>query len=95
MNSDEYKSQHDVWLKSDRDVMAEMKGNRFYLVPEEFMEKEELGHGQIIVLTDITYWNVHFNDLLNWGRLYNVQFNGLSLTITDPKIVTAFILKWS
>lgn len=92
MNSDEYKSQHSEWAKSHNDVMAEMKSNKFYLVPELYMEQEL---GQVIVLTDITYWNVHFNELLLWTRHYDIKFNGMTLTILDPKIVTAFILKWS
>ena len=93
MNSDEYDSQHKYWLKDHHDVLAEMKGHKFYLVPEEYLE-EDVNYTSII-LTDVAYWNNNFDELNRWCILNSVDIVGLSLKIYDPKIVMAFILKWS
>ena len=93
MTSDEYKSQHKWWAKSNMDLMTEMKGHKFYLVPEEYLE-EDVNYTSII-LTDVAYWNKNFDELNRWCILNSVDMVGLSLKIYDPKIVMAFILKWS
>jgi len=91
MNSDD--SQHKYWLKDHYDVLAEMKEHKFYLVPEEYLE-EDVNYTSII-LTDVTYWNNNFDELNRWCIINSVDMVGLSLKIYDPKIVMAFILKWS
>jgi hypothetical protein len=93
MNSDEKDSQFKYWEKSNIDVLAEMKGHKFYLVPEEYLE-EDVNYTSII-LTDVTYWNNNFDELNRWCIINSVDIVGLSLKIYDPKIVMAFILKWS
>ena len=93
MNSDEYESQRKHWLKDHYDVLAEMKGHKFYLVPEEYLE-EDVNYTSII-LTDVAYWNNNFDELNRWCIINSVDIVGLSLKIYDPKIVMAFILKWS
>ena len=93
MNSDEYQSQRKHWLKDHIDVLAEMKGHKFYLVPEEYLE-EDVNYTSII-LTDVSYWNNNFDELNRWCIINSVDIVGLSLKIYDPKVVMAFILKWS
>jgi hypothetical protein len=70
-----------------------MKGHKFYLVPEEYLE-EDVNYTSII-LTDVAYWNNNFDELNRWCIINSVDIVGLSLKIYDPLVLTAFILKWS
>lgn len=92
MNSDNYESQHNEWLKSHGDVMAKMKGQKYYVVEPELLEENE---DPMIILSDMVYWNKNFDELHKWCIENVVEISGMALIFDNPIKVTAFILKWS
>lgn len=92
MNSNKHDSQHNEWFKSHCDIMAEMKGNRFYVVDSELLEENE---NPVIILSDMAYWNKNFDQLHKWCIENLVEISGMALIFDDPIKMTAFILKWS
>ena len=73
------------------DVFADWKKNKFILVGEDLLDKDEY----LIILTDIHYWAEHEKELTTWCKYHGVEFQGMCLVFADPAMVTSFILKWS
>lgn len=53
----------------------------------------ELGH--TVVLSDIKYWNEHYDDLRQWCNTYNSKLEGMTVAIPDDKTYNLFLLRWS
>ena len=51
-------------------------------------------HGIIVVLTDIEYWNDHYEELKAWCNEYPAEVRGMTVTCDEPTL-TLFALRWS
>jgi hypothetical protein len=73
------------------DVFASWKENRFVVAD---FPKSEFG-GIIIVLTDVEYWNTHYEELKDWCDENLADTQGMTVTIPNKKVLTLFCLRWS
>lgn len=62
---------------------------RFLIAPNYITNQEIL-----IILTDIGFWNVHFDELQSWCQANNGVREGMTVTLPDHKTLTMFCLKW-
>jgi hypothetical protein len=73
------------------DIMEHWRNNRFVIADNDLIDFED---GNIIILTDVTYWNEHYEELRLWCKLYGAEIRGMTVTCND-QTVTAFALRWS
>jgi hypothetical protein len=76
----------------DSDVMAEFKRNRFVVAPN-FLLDDPYEH--VVILSDLTYWTDHYDELAEWCKLHGGEIAGMGVTLPDAHTVTLFTLKWS
>lgn len=70
--------------------MEEWKGKRFVIA--EF----ELGFGYLVVLTDIAYWNEHYEQLQDWCHINNAgKVEGMTVSFQSREELLLFTLRWS
>lgn len=56
---------------------------------------ESLGWPNIVMLTNIEFWNEHYEDLIAWCADNNADVQGMTVNIHDEKTLTAFCLRWT
>jgi hypothetical protein len=71
------------------DILASWKVNRFIVNPSE--DAGEL----IIILTDIDFWNSHYEELKDWCDQNGCSIEGMSVVAENNHALTAFCLKWT
>jgi hypothetical protein len=49
----------------------------------------------LIMLTDIGYWNNHWDELQQWCQNHQAQSQGMTVDIPDAATLTVFCLKWN
>jgi hypothetical protein len=64
---------------------------RRFIIPNTLVTGGEL----LIVLSDIAYWNIHYNDLQVWCSQHNSIREGMTVVVPDKPTLTAFCLRWS
>lgn len=62
-----------------------------FIVAPEYLTDHEL----LIVLTDIAFWNIYYDDLQVWCRDHNSKREGMVVVVPDKPTLTAFCLRWS
>ena len=73
------------------DIMASWKENRFVVADSALIDIED---NNLIVLTNIEYWNDHYEELTEWCENHNAEIRGMTVTCDDHTL-TAFALRWS
>jgi hypothetical protein len=76
------------------DLMAEWKNNH-YIVVDELLLDTPVAPAVLIILTDLTYWNKHSDELVQWCDDHGCETSGLSVTLPGPAELTAFNLRWA
>ena len=75
---------------SERDILADWKTERFIIA-----DQTEYGYDNIIiVLCDITFWDVHYDDLAQWCLDYDATLAGMTVELSNQQQLTAFCLRW-
>jgi hypothetical protein len=75
------------------DIMAEWKKNHFVIVEAALIDIAD-PDANLIILTDVTYWNEHYDTLKSWCVDYSAEVRGMTVTC-DSASLTAFCLRWS
>jgi hypothetical protein len=73
------------------DVFGEWKNQRFVTVESNIID---IAEGNIIILTDVEFWNDNYDNLKSWCVYYNAEVRGMTVTCDDAT-VTAFCLRWA
>ena len=73
------------------DVTEGWKEQRFIIVEAAMID---ITDGNLVVLTDIAYWNERYDHLIEWCREYNAEVRGMTVTCDDHTL-TAFCLRWA
>ena len=61
-----------------------------FIVAPEYLTDHEL----LIVLTDIAFWNIYYDDLQVWCKENNSKREGMVVVVPDETTLTAFCLRW-
>ena len=77
------------------DIFANWKGNKFVVSTLPQDEQYTLYGGLVVVLTDIGYWNTHYEELKDWCDENSADTHGMTVTIPNTKVLTAFCLRWA
>jgi len=64
---------------------------RRFIIPDTLVTGGEL----LIVLSDIAYWNIHYDDLQVWCKQNKSKVQGMTVVLPDKPTLTAFCLRWS
>lgn len=72
------------------DVFEDWKNRRFLIVEAALID---ITDEQLIVLTDIEYWNENYEDLKAWCLDYDAEVRGMTVTLNEQSL-TAFCLRW-
>ena len=67
--------------------------SRFVMVESEVAES--LGHPVIIILSDIGFWNDHFDVLLTWCEANGAEQQGMTVNMPSQSVLTAWCLRWA
>jgi hypothetical protein len=62
---------------------------RFVAIPNVLTDEYNM-----IILTDIQFWSEHENELRQWCQDNDSEFVGMTVTFSNLRALTAFILKW-
>jgi hypothetical protein len=73
------------------DVFADWKNTKFTIVEAALID---ITDGNLIILTDITYWNENYELLKEWCAENGADVRGMTVTCDDA-VLTAFCLRWS
>jgi hypothetical protein len=72
------------------DVFAEWKNNKFMVVEAALID---ITDANLIILTDVEYWNDNYDALIEWCGINNAEVRGMTVTCDDPTL-TMFMLRW-
>ena len=72
------------------DVFEDWKNRRFLIVEAALID---ITDEQLIVLTDIEYWNENYEALKAWCLDYDAEVRGMTVTLNEQSL-TAFCLRW-
>lgn len=75
----------------EKDVLANWKNCRFARVDFELLEQPDI----MIVLTDVAFWNAHFEELKDWCDENDCEIQGLTVKFNNEKSLLLFVLRWS
>jgi hypothetical protein len=78
-------------MNSEQDILADWKTNRFIVVGEELLDRDE----RLIVLTDLKYWSEHVDELADWCNHNNMSTEGMTVVCGSDAEITAFMLRWA
>ena len=53
----------------------------------------DITDGNLIILSDVEYWNDNYEALKEWCRDYDAEVRGMTVTLSDQSL-TAFCLRW-
>lgn len=73
------------------DIFHSWKNSRFVVTDHGLLDSE---HGIIVVLTDLEYWNNHYEELREWCYQHCADVRGMTVTCDEPTL-TLFALRWS
>lgn len=73
------------------DILEDWKKSRFVVVESAFID---IADGNLIILTDIVYWNEHYDELGDWCEKNGAEVCGMTVICSDP-VLTVFLLRWS
>ncbi len=73
------------------DIMASWKNNRFVVADSALIDMPE---SNLIILSDIEYWNEHYEELKDWCNEHLAEVRGMTVTCGDHAL-TLFALRWS
>ena len=65
-----------------------------------FVFADNFGHNEppaphIVILSDIGYWNDHYDELKIWCDRYGCKVQGMIVEIYNDQIANLFCLRWS
>mgnify|MGYP003351319406 FL=1 len=72
------------------DIFHSWKEERFIVAPSVLVDNEKL-----IVLTDIAYWNIHYEELKHWCDQNLSETQGMTVVCPNDETLMLFVLKWS
>jgi F0F1-type ATP synthase epsilon subunit len=72
------------------DVFEDWKKNKFIIVDAAMID---ITDANLIILTDVSYWNENYDALKEWCTNYSAEVRGMTVTCDDPAL-TAFCLRW-
>ena len=64
---------------------------RFINVANLYVESD----GIMLVLTDIAYWNEHYDELQDWCAKHGGTLTGMTLELPDEATLILFTLRWA
>lgn len=70
-----------------------MMKQRFVVADPEVAQS--LGQPVIIMLSDIEFWNTHYDALHAWCEQNASEVQGMTVNIPDDTTLTAFCLRWA
>ena len=73
------------------DIFADWKKNKFIMVDYDLLAGQEI----LVILTDISYWIAHEQELTAWCEQHGAEITGMAIAFPDKKTLTAFALRWS
>lgn len=73
------------------DVFGDWKSNRFIIAPGYLTDSKE----HLIVLTDVGFWNTHYEELKDWCDEHLADTQGMTVAVPNERILTLFVLRWS
>ena len=73
------------------DIFHSWKDQRFIIAPSVLAE----GIGRLIVLTDIAFWNEHYEELKDWCDANLAETVGMTVEIPNDDTLLLFVLRWS
>jgi|LakMenEpi03Aug12_release.lakeMendotaPanAssembly.Ray.scaffolds.fasta_scaffold672230_3 hypothetical protein len=62
---------------------------------KRYIITRNLGLGTIVVLTDIKFWNMHYEELKDWCDKNLAEIHGMTVDFPNEKTLTLFCLQWS
>lgn len=77
--------------ESGRNILTDWQKQRFVICNQEGQGYP----GIIIVLCDITFWNVNFDALFDWCKTYDAKLAGMTVELTTQEQLSLFCLRWS
>jgi hypothetical protein len=72
------------------DILEDWKKGRFVVVEAALID---ITDANLIILTEIEYWNDHYEELKEWCQDYDAEVRGMTVTLSDQAL-TAFCLRW-
>lgn len=73
------------------DIFEDWRKNKFMIVEAALID---ITDANLIILTNIEYWNDNYEALSAWCEEYDAEVRGMTVTCNDPAL-TAFCLRWS
>ena len=73
------------------DIFHHWKENLFVHISKDLIDDAD---GIMILLTDVTYWVDHTDELVEWCKEYNSEISGLTITFPSEKELSMFCLRW-
>ena len=73
------------------DVFADWKKGRFVVADSSLIDLPE---SNLIILSDVSFWNDNYDSLLEWCKNNNAVTRGMTVTCGDHAL-TLFLLRWS
>ena len=77
---------------NQQDILEDWKNNRFVMVDHALFDLEPKRF--LVVLTDVSYWNEHYEELKAWANNHNAIVEGMTVQFDEPT-ATLFGLRWS
>ena len=62
---------------------------------KRYIITRNLGLGIMVVLTDIKFWDTHYEELKTWCNKNLAKMQGMTIEFPNEKILTLFCLQWS
>lgn len=77
---------------ANNDVFAEWKQQRFVVAPTELVDHPGT---HLVILTDYMYWSANYAQLESWCQSNHCETRGMTVTIPNDTVLTAFYLSWA
>lgn len=65
---------------------------RFIVAPDALLDQ---AGEQLIILSDLQYWNANYDALQHWCANNNSSVSGMVVSLASCQDLTAFCLRWS
>ena len=72
------------------DILAAWKTERFIIADQTMHGYDNI----IIVLCDIEFWSVYYDQLAQWCKLYGTRMSGMTVELYTQEQLSAFLLRW-
>lgn len=76
------------------DVFTDWESNKFVVVSwmyDDLLNKK----GPLIVLTDLSFWLTHIDELIDWCKSNGGKQKGMTIEFDNDEDLTMFLLRWS